>query len=225
MATLAEFLELLFGEGRVVFREPPGPVDRESKEDRKAAGELLRRAFDEEIMELAGPPLAFEERVAIDAARWTRLACWFLVSRGDAPEVVEQALALPKTPGSAASHLSADLTFRFLPGVHRRARAIDSDDVVSLGLGALLRAWPLSGAGADLEEGPTTPTDFDGHDGLLLRFAERLAEHPRASWTPQAGRSAEWWAIALDALGRRHEREHQSEADAEPIGGAPRGRA
>ena len=112
---------------------------------------------------------------ALAAAEWTRRACWFLVSRGEPPGVVDRALGAPPAPRSAAEHLAADLTFRYLPAVHRRARAIDPGDVLALRLVEVLRRWPLSGSASDVEEGPTSPVDFGGHEGLMLLYAERLA--------------------------------------------------
>jgi hypothetical protein len=205
MATLAEFLERLFGEGRVAFCSPPAPAPAGA--DRAEAIGVLRRAFAEDLMELAGPPLAIDEAAALAAAEWTRRACWFLASRAEPPEVVEEALELPPPPGSAAAHLSADLTFRYLPGVLRRARAIDPADVLAARLAEVLRAWPLSGAMADVPGPPSSPTDFLGHDGLMLRFAERLAGRPphreAPGWIPAEGRARAYSTLVLDAMGRR----------------------
>ena len=38
---------------------------------------------------------------------------------------------------------------------------------------------------ADLEDGPQMPVELGGHPGLLLLYAERLAEHPRPAWVPR----------------------------------------
>ncbi|QDV35066.1 hypothetical protein [Tautonia plasticadhaerens] len=213
MATLAEFLERLFGEGRVSFTGPPPPSPAEA--ERSEALGPLRRAFADDLMDLAGPPLPIDGPAALAAAEWTRLACWFLVSRGAPPEVVDRALAPPPPPRSAAAHLSADLTFRYLPGVHRRARAIDPGDVLASRLAEVLRRWPLSGALSDVQGVPTSPVDFFGHDGLMLRFAERLALREAPDWIPTRGRGLELWDLTLDAMGRRP---RSSPGDVEGIG-------
>lgn len=199
MATLAEFLKRLFGEGRVVFDSPPTPDSSDSERERAEAVDLLRLAFDADLMELAGPPLSFDKTAALAASEWTRRACWFLVSRGEPPEVVDRALKLPPFSKSAAAHLSADLIFRYLPAVYRRARAIDPDDVLSRKLVELLRRWPLSGVLADLDATPTTPIDFQGHEGLMLRFAERLAGRESSTWAPSDGRGKELLDLVQDA--------------------------
>src|SRR5205085_1821946 len=74
---------------------------------------------------------------------------------------------------------------RFVPGVYHRARALDPADALAAGLARLLRLWPLSGVLADLEEGPLTPPTLGGHPGLLLLYAERLADHFRPAWLPE----------------------------------------
>ncbi|WP_169981303.1 hypothetical protein [Tautonia rosea] len=199
MASLAGFLDRLVSEGRVVFRDAPRA--KPSADDRTEAVTRLRQAFDDMLIELAGPPLAFDERSALAAAEWTRTACWFLVNRGEPAEVVEHALRLPPPPRSAGEHLSADLTFRYLAAVHRRARAIDPGDVLSRTLAEAIRRWPLSGVLSDVEDGPTSPIDFDGHEGLLLLFAERLAAHPKPRWTPSVTPGRDWLGLALDAIG------------------------
>lgn len=200
MATLAEFLEHLFVEGRVVFRERPVV----SREDRDPASAVLRRTFADALMELAGPPLPFDEPTALRAADWTRRACWFLVSREEPPDELEKALALPESARtrSASEHLAADLTFRYLPAVHRRARAIDPSDPLARRLVDLFRLWPLSGVLSDIEDAPTSPIEFGGHDGLRLLYAERLVDHRRPAWVPGEGRSREFVELALNATGR-----------------------
>jgi hypothetical protein len=52
-------------------------------------------------------------------------------------------------------------------------------------LAELLRRWPLTGVLADLEDGPLAPVELGGHPGLLLLYAERLAESPRPAWVPR----------------------------------------
>jgi hypothetical protein len=56
--------------------------------------------------------------------------------------------------------------------------------VLTTRLAHLLREWPLSGVLADLDEGPLTPSEFAGHPGLLLLYAERLAGSENPAWLP-----------------------------------------
>jgi hypothetical protein len=71
-----------------------------------------------------------------------------------------------------------------VPQVHRRAKRA-ADEVLTKRLEEWLRLYPLSGVLADLEEGPLTPVTLDQHSGLLLLYAERLAERVRPAWVPE----------------------------------------
>ncbi len=175
-----EFLLRLLEEGSVALAAPPTLAGR----DRDAATAVLAAAFARHALDVAGPPLTFDAPAALAAAECVGRACWFLVSRGERPELVAAALTLPPPGESPEPHLSADVVLRFLPAVHRRARALAPDDVLTRSLEKLLREWPLSGALADVAEAPLAPPAFGGHPGLLLLYAERLAGHPRPAWVP-----------------------------------------
>lgn len=196
--TLAGFLERLFAAGSAAFVEAPRTAEGP---ERAAAAAVLRRAFEADRLDLAGPPLPFDEKTALAAAEWTRRACWFLVSRDEPAEEVERALAAPPLPRSAAEHAAGDLTFRYLPTVHRRARAIAPDDPLARRLAEALRRWPLSGVLADVEGPPTGPRDCGGHYGLRLRYAERLADRERPGWEPADDEGRQVLALVRDALG------------------------
>ena len=148
-----------------------------------AAAALLAGAYADHCLDLAGPPPPFDAAVAAAAAGRFWFACWYLLQCGDEPAVVERSLALPP-PTNPSQHLSADLTLRFLPQVHRRAHALAAADPLTGFLARLLREWPLSGALSDAAEPPLTPPDFHGHAGLLMLYAERLAANPRPAWVP-----------------------------------------
>jgi hypothetical protein len=185
MAAFVEFVRQLLEEGAVVLRERPQP----SPADRIQAGELLQRAHANHRLDVAGPLLPFDD-VALVAAECVWWACWFLVQRGEPAEELDRCLPSLPAPTSAAQHLSADLTLRFLPQVHRRARALAVDDPLTRRLEQVLRRWPLSGVLADIGEAPLTCLEF-GHPGLLLLYAERLAKNVRPSWIP-AGPALEY---------------------------------
>jgi hypothetical protein len=180
MAAFVEFVRQLLTDGSVVLRQRPAVEAAERAE----TGVLLAEAYDDYRLDVAGLPLAFDAATALGMAERLWLACWFLLRRDEPPEAVEKALALPSPPASAAKHLSADLVLRFLPQVQRRARALDAADGLTRRLTELLRDWPLSGVLSDVEEAPRVPPEFAGHPGLLLLYAERLAERPRPAWVP-----------------------------------------
>jgi hypothetical protein len=173
---MTSFLEQLFAEGQIVFRSRPA-------RDR-GAGELLERTFAGYSLEVAGPPIEFDARTALAASELLAQACWFLLSHAEPDAELERCLVMSGPPRSAAQHLSADLVFRYLPHVHRRARARAPDDLLPKRLSDVLRQWPLSGVLSDVDDAPTAGLEFDGHPGLLLLYAERLARNDKPAWMP-----------------------------------------
>src|SRR5262245_33240466 len=168
--SLVEFLRRLFQDGEIVFSSRPVPSD----DDAGPALALLERVYAEHRLEVAGPPVPFERRTALAAAEVVRQAAWFLLNRSEPSEELEKHLKLSRLPASAAEHLSADLSLRFLPQIHRRAKSLAADDPLTRLLATLLRQCPLTGILSDVEEGPLTPLEFSDHPGLLLLYAERL---------------------------------------------------
>jgi hypothetical protein len=164
--------------GNVRLRTPPQRTDAE----RTSALQLLEAAFREHRLTIAGPALDCVPEILLATAEFAAWACWFLVHRGEPAREVERALTLSRRPVSAADHLSGDVVLRLLPPVHRRARALDPQDVLTRRLEQLLRQWPLSGVLADLDEGPSDAVDLGGHPGLCLLYAERLADRRRPGW-------------------------------------------
>jgi hypothetical protein len=197
MDSLDEFLGRLFDEGRVVLRDRPASAP---SPDPRAVGRL-ERVFAAYRLEVAGPLIAFEPRVAVAAAELVRQACWALVDRSEPVEALARRLGMSRPPARPEDHLSADLTMRYLPVVHRRARALDAADALAGLLATVLRDWPLSGVLADLDDGPARPPDLGSHPGLMLLYAERLARHERSAWRPAAA-AMPYVELALRDLGR-----------------------
>src|SRR5262245_57654029 len=119
--SLAQFLSRLFDHGEVRFRERPAPSDRDCAQ----AQASLAVAFASYRLDVAGPPIAFDPEVALSAANVVQMACWYLVNRNEPDEQLMQELRMPELTGSASAHLSADMLFRHLVHVHRRARALN----------------------------------------------------------------------------------------------------
>jgi hypothetical protein len=183
MTSLADFLDGLLTKGTAVLRGMPPSTEQ----DFAPAIALLRAAHTDCRLEVAGPPIAFDALAALAAAQFVCRSCWFLLHRGQADTVVDKALDIPLPPTSAAQHLSADLTLRFLAPIYRRAREADPADVLTGRVAQVLRQAPLSGVLADLDAEPLAPMNLDNHSGLLLLYAERLAERVRPGWVPTGG--------------------------------------
>ncbi len=189
MSTRVEFLEQLFGEGVVRLTTRP----RLDVSDQAEVGRVLARAYAGYRLSIPGPPIDFDPAAAQAAADLVWLAAWFLVVRDEPPAAVEAALGiLPRPDRQPSQHLSVDLTLRYLPQIYQRARTIAPDDVLTRTLAQVLRHWPLTGVLADLHEPPLLPIDRLEHPGLLLLYAERLAQHPRPEWTPGDGLARQW---------------------------------
>ena len=160
-----------------------------TSDERGHVAAILHEAFERHAFDVAGPPVIFDPKMGIAAAEVLARACWLHAS-SDASEAVS--LELKAGPSSASAHLSADVTLRFLPAVLRRARAHQPESRLVKELDRLLRTWPLSGVLAELDGAPSTPTDFGGHSGLQLLYAERLVEIDRPGWVPPTGPGREW---------------------------------
>jgi MoxR-vWA-beta-propeller ternary system domain bpX4 len=196
MSALGPFLKQLFATGEARLAGRPDVDDR-----REAVG-VLRRAFAEYRLEVAGPPVEFDDEAGLAAAVFTARACWFAVSRDEPPEEVSKSLSPLRQPTTPAAHLSADLTLRYAVTVHRRARAQNPEDVLVKGLAETLRGCPLTGVLSDVADGPTGDLTFGGHRGLELLYAERLAGHFRDGWLPPEGRTREAVELVFRQLGR-----------------------
>jgi MoxR-vWA-beta-propeller ternary system domain bpX4 len=181
MTVFSKFLTELLREGKVVFRSAEAPRDRPTEGDVA----ILAEAFATYALSVAGPPIAFDPRTAREAAELVRQASWALVDREERPRDLRRRLRMTNTATTPAQHLSADLLLRYLPHVLKRARGLDPTDPLGEILGDVLRRWPLSGALSDIEEGPIVSPEFDGHPGLLLLYAERIATHDRPAWRPE----------------------------------------
>jgi hypothetical protein len=196
MSSLSEFFEHLFatGEAQLAGRPELG--------DRRECDEVLRGAFNEYRLDVAGLLIEFDADAAVAAACYTALACWFAVSHDETPEQVRSLLELPALRATPQATLSTDLALRYVVTVHRRVKAQNSDDVLVKSLAETLRRWPLTGVLSDVAEPPTGDLTFGGHRGLELLYAERLAGYYRPSWLPAEGRRRETVEMIFRQQGR-----------------------
>jgi hypothetical protein len=178
MAAFTDLVHRLLTEGSVRLREPPSL----RPEERESVLALLANAFDDYRLDVAGPLIPFAPTCALRAMELLAWSSWFLLHRSEPDAEVDRCLPVLAAGQTASEHLSADLVLRFLPQVHRRARAVNPQDLLTIRLEETLRRWPLSGVLADLDNPPLVEISFEQHRGLLLLYAERLAERPRPAW-------------------------------------------
>jgi hypothetical protein len=198
MSVFGEFLQHLFDDGDLAYRGPPPP---KAGPDGSARA-VLKQAFAAYRLDVAGPLIDFEAPTAEAAAELVWHAGWFLLSRQEPTAELDRRLIMPGPPRSAAQHLSADLTLHYVPQICRRAQALAPADHLVTCLTGILRRWPLSGVLSAVPDAPETPPDLDGHPGLMLLYAERLAQNERRAWVP-AGRSLEYAELVYAGLGKR----------------------
>lgn len=186
--SLAKWLIRVLTHGESVQRDPL--PDELSGAERAAVLAVLESAFRDHVADVAGPRIAFDAETALGAALTLAECCWQVAARPS--EGTGPPTDFLREPTSAAAHLSADLTLRFLPAVLQRSRANAGAKPLSDRVEALLRRWPLSGVLADLAVQPAVPLHFEEHGGLQLFYAERLVTRPRAGWVPKDGPAREW---------------------------------
>ena len=112
MSELAPFLERLFATGEARLAGPPELGDRREVEA------VLRSAFAEYYLEIAGPPIDLDVDAALSAAFFTARACWFAVSRDESPEQVQARslkLSDPRTPAAPFQRSYAPIPNNGLP--------------------------------------------------------------------------------------------------------------
>jgi hypothetical protein len=199
MTSFHEFLTQLFSQGRVVFRSAKGPEDRPLPADIA----LLEKAYESHRLSVAGTMIPFDAAVGYSAAELIRQASWAIVNHADRIADLKKRLKMPIEPKTAAHHLSADLTLRYLPQILNRARGLDPTDPLIGILEDVLRRWPFSGVLSDVAPAPLGSLEFDGHTGLLLLYAERLAANDREAWRPaQPSLGWQYYELVMDERGR-----------------------
>ena len=157
--SLQTFLSELFHEGRVRVGPPqPGMPDQDAD-----AGDWLIEFERQYRLELPGDPPPLAMPGALWAASSFYRACQFLVFRDVDAEAVQRELQVGPPADDAATHYSVDLTFRFLPDLHRQARAASEGDVLVRKLVDWANRWPLSSVGMT---------------GVLPGGIDGLIEHP-----------------------------------------------
>ena len=168
---LPEFLQALFEHGRVRVGSPDDAI---STIDGENAAAILAERHAAERAEYPGeiPPL---DRAA---SRWAAeqfyRACQFAVYRDAGADRIAALLSPPCPKAPAASrHVSVDLTFCFLPDLHRLASAASKDDPLCERLRGWAAEWPLSSVGMP-NVNPADVGDVLQHAGLRRRYLDRI---------------------------------------------------
>jgi MoxR-vWA-beta-propeller ternary system domain bpX4 len=167
--SLRTFLSELFNEGRVRLG-PPTPALWEHDED---AADWLMEFERQYRLELPGEPPPVSTSAAVWAASAFHRACQFLVFRDLGADIVARDLQGGPNADDPAVHYSVDLTFRFLPDLHRQARTAAAGDVLVQKLVEWANRWPLSSVGI----AGAVPASIDGfieHPCLRQLYTDRI---------------------------------------------------
>ncbi|CAN5197733.1 hypothetical protein BH11PLA2_BH11PLA2_37490 [soil metagenome] len=204
-AAFGSWLERLLEKGESVQTEaPPQALPAGTRE-------ILQRYYELQALDVAGTPLHFHAETAMRAIHSLAYHCWAVASGIDD----STGFVWHSEPVLAADHLCADLALKYMPVVYRRAQARAAASELVREQQSLLRAWPLSGVLADIDEEPTTALDFDNHPGLMLLYAERLVQKPRAGWVPTGGLAREWVERVFQERGKPLPKQTPKEAGGE----------
>jgi hypothetical protein len=190
-----EFVRMLLFEGRLPVGLQSDLVWHHDAEP------ILTSALEIQSLHLAGTPLTGSIDMLRAATAVVYRIGWRLLNQDAEAAANDPGLRMPRAPHTAAEHLGADLAFRFLPALYRRASSRAFDDPLVAAIRDLLLEWPLSGVLADIADAPKTPPDFGGHVGLGFLYAQRLAAHARPAWMP-AGAGRDCFEIVWQALGK-----------------------
>lgn len=201
--SLSRCLNALFEDGRVVVGSLTPRLDPHDLDD---AALRLAECDADVRAEFPGEPPALAIDVALWAAERFYRACQLVVYREAGPEVAAAALtgACPTAPRSA-QHYSADLVWRFVPDLHRLAKALSPDDPLVFALRQFALNWPLSGVGIPWPQGEddaiVVRPSLEGiadHPALWAHFVDRVIARRDKAWLAEpAVRSAVQAALGL----------------------------
>ena len=166
------FLAALFDHGRVTV---PAPGADEGPEELAAAGRLLDGFEADWRLEFPSTAPRWDAAAGLYAARLLYRGAQGAVFREIGAEALRAGFDLPEPEdaGSASTHYSVDVAFRFLPPLARMAAGASADDPLVTLLEDLGRRWPLSSVGMP-GVAPASIEPVAGHPGLLRLYVDRI---------------------------------------------------
>lgn len=180
--TLADFLQSLFAGGKVVANGKPETF---SPDELRAAEQLLRQFYSEDMLEMPALAPDFHAKAALGAAQYLYNAVQLIINRDLNAEAAENHLACLPEPASPEIIYSADLTLRYLPELFTLAKGLSPLDVVATKLKETAACWPFSSVGVDIGA-EYTLEHIVGHPSLKFAYTDRIlakkdknrAQHP-----------------------------------------------
>jgi hypothetical protein len=179
---LATFLEQLFETGNVVLATARRLPAAEAR-----AIDVLREEEEKCRHEFPGSAPVFDLDAGYWAARLLYRACQFFAARDLPVDAIREDLSerCPSERSWPAAIYSVDLTFRYVPDLHRLASGVATADPLVSELERMAAEWPFSGIGCTAENpAEESLAPIASHHGLLRVYTDRVMAR---------GRSAEGW--------------------------------
>lgn len=171
---LADFIRLLSQQGRALTRgdlhlHPPTVADLAATET------VLREVAKLAALEAPGNPPEFESSSALWAAEAFTWACGMLIDRAETEVEIPKRISGRQPRGAtAAEHWSVDLVFRFFRDLIDRSAKIGREDPLHGQLLKLLKNWPLSSIGTEVENHPKQLGVVLASDCLRIVYVDRV---------------------------------------------------
>lgn len=169
---LSSFLQDLFTEGKVLIA---GQLTAFDNNDLVLCNDLLKEAYQQDILHMPATAPAYNADAALWAARYLYTALQLTVIRNlEAEKVAEQ---IEDFTGSLtpATIYSADLVLRYLPDVFLLAKGLSPADIMVKKLAAAALQWPFSSVGIPLTDRPDE-TIILQHSSLQIAYIDRIIQ-------------------------------------------------
>ena len=146
------------------------------EEDEKVVA-FLKEEYKKESANYPYQAPAFDEEVAIWAAKVIYITAQLLLYRENRPAELHALFPIPKQTNSAAAILSADLCLRFLPEMIRELKFINAEDDLIKITEDILVEWPFSALSTDLEFKQDKLESIVSNDCVKQLFADRIIKY------------------------------------------------
>ncbi len=170
---LAAFIESLLKEGKVTIE---GQLTPFVKDDLKAAGEILQKYYQEDILEMQGTAPAFSEQAAIWAAQYFYQAVQLTILRDADEGTIKETLNSFEGDINPAEIYSVDLTFRYLPALLDLTKGLSPADILVTTLERTAADWPFSSVGIEITNFSNNKKIFS-NPSLAYTYADRIIKH------------------------------------------------
>jgi hypothetical protein len=170
---LAAFIQSLLKEGRVTIE---GQLISFEKDDLQAAGETLKKYYEEDIVEMHGTAPDFSEQAAIWAAQYFYHAVQLTMLRDADEGTIEATLNSFEGNIGPAEIYSVDLMFRYLPALFNLAKGLSPADVLVTSLEKTAADWPFSSVGIGINNFSNNKNVFS-NSSLTYAYTDRIIKH------------------------------------------------